>query len=213
MLSASWVLALTVSALSGTIGVVGTLTGSWLTARRDDTRFKHEFEREQLRWDREDERRWFEQRRTIYNEYLKTVHPWMRRVRHWIRPYWDGDSATKESLQNEEEEFDWRTASERCAEIETALTLVATGQVMKAARWLHAQLFAFEATRLVSGVKDISVMGKHCEDAYAWLSWAFRADLGVLTPEPPVKPPEDRSSANDDRGRRSEGSGSSAVDS
>ena len=47
----------------------------------------------------------------------------------------------------------------------------------------------FEATRLADNLDVISRAGEYCEHAYDWLVWAFRTDLGVLSPEPPNKPP------------------------
>lgn len=189
MSSATWLPTLITSALSGSIGVVGVLTGSWLTARREDARQGRENEREQDRWHREDERRWAAQRRAVYAHYLDAVRPWMRHVRRWTGPYWEPDTTTKEGLQNEEGTFDWNVVSDDIHALESELTLIGSENVREAARWLHAQLFAFEATLIASGLEEISVMGKNCELPYNRLVWAFRTDLGVSTPEPSVKPP------------------------
>jgi hypothetical protein len=188
MSSLSWLATVITASLSGSIGVVGVLTGSWLTARRDDRRYTREIEREQDRWNREDERRWVEQRRAIYVQYLNAVDPWMRHARHWAGPYWELD-ATKESLQKEEGVFEWMTASENILALESELILVGSESVRDAARSLHAQLIALEATLIASELKSISVMADNCELPYDRIVWAFRTDLGVSTPEPPVKRP------------------------
>jgi hypothetical protein len=187
--SAQWLGTLAASAISGSIGVVGVLTGSWLTARRDDTRQTREIEREHDRWDREDERRWVERRRRVYAQYLEAVKPWLHHVRHWTGPYWDPDTTTKESLQNEEGVFDCKPISNNLSALESELTLIGSRNVVRGARWLHGQLIAFEAIQIARGLSEITTMGKHCENAHDWLVWAFRTDLGVSTPEPAVKPP------------------------
>jgi len=187
--SASWVPTLTTSVVSGGIGVIGVLTGSWLTARRDDRRQVREIEREQDRWNREDERRWVEKRRGLYAQYLEAVRSWMVHVRHWKGPYWEPETTTKESLQNEECPFDWNAISDELSSLDAELVLIGSENVKEASGWLHAQLFAFEATRLADNLDVISRAGEYCEHAYDWLVWAFRTDLGVLSPEPPNKPP------------------------
>lgn len=191
MSSVSGLVTLTTSLVSGSIGVVGVLTGSWLTARRDDRRQAREIEREQDGWDREDERRWVERRRALYAQYLEAVRPWMQHVRHWTGPYWEPETTTKESLRNEEVTSRWSAASDDMSALESELALIGSENVREAAGWLHAQLFAFEATLVASGLNEISIMGKNCELPHDRLVWAFRADLGVPSPEPPVKPPRE----------------------
>lgn len=59
------------------VGIVGTLSGVWLTQRRADKReaiaWKREQERERDRWAREDVARTFEQRRSAYEEILTAL--------------------------------------------------------------------------------------------------------------------------------------------
>lgn len=174
--------------MSGGVGVVGVLTGSWLTAHRDDRRQVREIQQEQGRWDREDERRWVERRRALYAQYLEAVRPWMHHVRHWTGPYWDSGT-TKSSLRREEGAFDVSGTSDEVYAFESEISLIGSEAVRKAAEWLHAQLFAFEATVIASGLDEITSIGRYCEQAHIYALWAFRIDLGIPSPEPANKPP------------------------
>jgi hypothetical protein len=113
----------------------------------------------------------------------------MRHTRHWAGPYFDPETTTKESLQDSEGVFDWQTISNDVYTLETELALIGGEDARETADWLHAQLFAFEATRLAGNLSEITSMGKNCEPAYDRLVWAFRTDLTVPGDEPPVKPP------------------------
>lgn len=189
MSSASWLPTLTTSIVSGSIGVTGVLAGSWLTARRDDRRQAREIEREHNGWNREDERRWVEQRRAIYVQYLEAVRPWMHHARHWTGPFLEPKAITKEGLQNDEGVFDFTTVSRSISALESELTLIASEDVRKSARQLHAQLIAFEATLISGELRAIDVMGRNCEHPYDRLVWSFRMDLGVPAVEPSWKHP------------------------
>lgn len=183
----TWLVTLTTSGVSGSIGVIGVLIGSWLTARRDDRRQVREMQHERDSWSREDERRWAEQRRSLYAQYLDAVHPWMFHVRHWAGPYWEPEATTKETLQKEEGDFEWMPISGGMSALESELTLIGSEDVRKAAQSLHAQLLAFEATLIGLELDVIGRVAKNCEGPYDRLTWAFRADLGVESNEPPVK--------------------------
>lgn len=134
------------------------------------------------------DQRWMKRRRTVYTQYLAAVRPWFHHVRHWTGPYWEPDSTTKESLHKEEGSFDHGPISDEMARIEEEILLIGSDGANQAVQWFHAQLLAFEATVIVGELDIVTNAGRYCENAYDWLSWAFRADLGILGPEPSVKP-------------------------
>jgi hypothetical protein len=188
--SLGWLATSATSAVSGAVGVVGVLLGSLLTARREDKQQAREAEREQDRWSREDDRRWVAERRRVYIQYLEAVKPWIQNARRWRDPWFpDGDAPTKERIAAEAGHFDYLAASDELSQIEAEIALIGSDDITGATRWLRAQLLAFEATRIASGLDKIEVMSRNCEPAYDRLLWAMRTDLGVTTPEPRVKPP------------------------
>jgi hypothetical protein len=116
----------------------------------------------------------------------------MYHARHWTAPYWEPATTTKESLQNEEGPFDWKIVSHDTHALEAEINLIGSENAREAASQLYAQLLAFEAMLISGGLDEISIMGKNCEPSYDRLTWAFRTDLGVSTPEPTMKPPRER---------------------
>jgi hypothetical protein len=169
--------------MSGIVGVLGVLAGSWFTAQRDDRRWKRELEHEQDRWQREDERRWAEERRALYAQYLAAVLPWMVRARYWKSPYFDPDT-TIEVLRKQEKPFDWQATCDSTDELEHDIELIGSDRAVSAARSLTAQLLGFEACHIKPyTMKQLDVMAAECEARFDRLKSVLRDDLGIVRSE------------------------------
>lgn len=52
------------------IGVLGVLLGARFQAGRDDARWKREADRERFRWEREDRKKWLDDKKVLYSEVM-----------------------------------------------------------------------------------------------------------------------------------------------
>jgi hypothetical protein len=90
--------------VTGGFSILGTLSGVWLSqraaAKREAVSWAREVQREKDKWEREDQARTFEQRRTAYVEFYELVEATWTSVNQWIswgeerpdlqlRPDWD----------------------------------------------------------------------------------------------------------------------------
>ncbi|MBG6099808.1 hypothetical protein ACLQ3D_20950 [Micromonospora vinacea] len=129
---------------------------------------------------REDDRRWVEQRKSLYTATLAAFTEWVRDVRDWGGTPFPGESA-EEAHRNylARRTFHYRQAANQLDPVMMEVELLAGQSVQGAAEALYAQLIAVEAVRVGDEPPTGSTMLAEVERRFEALKVAMRADLGV----------------------------------
>ncbi|MGA6221253.1 hypothetical protein ACPESV_13115 [Streptomyces umbrinus] len=174
----AWWMALVQFGSSGALGATGVIVGQKVLARREDTRWVRESQREELRWDREDRHRWATERQRVFTEYLGLVSAWRPYVRH-LRYSPDRHGA---------EAPDVRTFTHDAERLIAEMELLGSPKVAMAARavwmWFGASTVCLPDQERSEENKDGFAQG--LESAYQDLLRVMRDDLGITGDDLPA---------------------------